>query len=174
MLDDQRWLFLDEVFLSNAISAALGHSGTYKKDGPKDADTIVGRALRSELRKTTVAYASPVAEETHTQNVRAFAQSISDSCAECLTVDGLRFGVAHKALNLYLKFLWCDKRIPIPPHCPFDGKVIGKLKLPLGSEWRWTIGTEKDYRAWVAAAKIAAGTQPLAEWELHLWNPAQQ
>jgi hypothetical protein len=60
----------------------------------------------------------------------------------------------------------------MPPHCPFDDGMIRKLnkKLPRDCGRTWTRGTEKDYRAWIVAAKIVAGTQPLAEWELRLWT----
>jgi hypothetical protein len=171
---DRKWLFLDEVFLSNAIGAALGHSGTYKKEGgPKDKSEILGRALIAQLRKLAAAYSVPVDEEEHINNIRALAKNISAGCAECLKGGGLRFGVAHKALNVYLKFLWCEGRITMPPHCPFDDGMIKKLNkhLPRGCGRQWTRGTEGDYRAWVTAAKVLAGTKPLAEWELELYTP---
>ncbi len=175
MPDDRRWLFLDEVFLSNSISAALGRSGTYKKDGPKNADVLLGSALRAELRKLAACYSGPegtqpVGPEEHIQKIAALVEAIKTSCAACLEDGSLRFGVAHKALNVYLKFLWCEGRIPMPPHCPFHGEMIAKLKLPTGCERRWTHGTEKDYRAWITAAEIEAGTEPLARWELCLWT----
>lgn len=81
--------------------------------------------------------------------------------------DRFRIGVAQKALNLYLKYLWCLDRIPVPPHCPFDSTVLRELEL----EFSWTRSSKiEDYKSWVEHAKVAAGTKTLAEWELQLWN----
>jgi hypothetical protein len=85
----------------------------------------------------------------------------------------LFFGVAQKALNLYLKYLWCWDPNFIPPHCPFDDKIIKALgALPVGVDTKWTTSNSvPSYRAWVAAARTIAGTnQSLAEWELEVWS----
>ena len=39
----------------------------------------------------------------------------------------LFFGVAQKALNIYLKYLWCSNFDVRPPHCPFDYDIISRL-----------------------------------------------
>jgi hypothetical protein len=40
-----------------------------------------------------------------------------------------RVGTAQKALNLYLKYLWCLGEIKTPPHCPFDRGIIQMLPV---------------------------------------------
>ena len=168
MAAGRKWLFLNEAFLSNGISAALGRNKTCRENGLKDKSEILGRALRTALINLAAQYSSPVGEEEHIQKIAELAAGISTSCAECLK-NGFGFGAAHKAVNVYLKFLWCEFRIAMPPHCPFDDGMIRRLKLPRGCGRKWTRGTEQDYRAWVAGAKQDAGTEPLALWELRQW-----
>ena len=57
----------------------------------------------------------------------------------------------------------------MPPHCPFDSRII--QKLPPIDRLNWTqLDDMKDYSRLVAAARAAAGTLPLAEWELRVYN----
>ncbi len=141
-MSDQQWKFLEEVFLSNSINAALGHSSTYASPSRANSETL-GKVLRSELRDLAKGYASVVSEEAHIQNIAKLTNCVTNRCAPLLKGRFLRFGVAHRALNLYLKFLWCAGRIPAPPHCPFDGNVIAELhtlqKLPANlRDLSWT------------------------------------
>ncbi len=48
--------------------------------------------------------------------------------------NGFRVGIAQKALNLYLKYLWCLGKITEPPHCPFDSIIISEIKCNI----KWT------------------------------------
>lgn len=172
-MSDQAWNFLEEVFLSNSISAALGRSSTYESPSSANSEAL-GKVLRSELCELVKEYASPVLEESHIQNIAKLAHHVTGCCAPLLKGGYLRFGVAHKALNLYLKFLWCAGRIPAPPHCPFDGKVIAELhklrKLPANlRDLSWTQMNEATYRELVSAAKERLKDEPLAKWELRTW-----
>ena len=102
----------------------------------------------------------------------------------------MKFGRAQKFFNMYFKFMWCAGKIPTPPHCPFDRKILyGKLppdrdkfwnkwggmevlsaKKKHEHIWTWTLSDcEGDYWVWVAAAehrKKEIGYRSLAEWEL--------
>jgi hypothetical protein len=49
----------------------------------------------------------------------------------------MRIGLAQKALNLYLKYLWCLGEIHEPPHCPLDSIVLGQV--PGCKDVRWTL-----------------------------------
>src|SRR5208282_1517190 len=85
-------------------------------------------------------------------------------------------GRAQKALNLFLKYLWCIGEICEPPHCPFDSVIIAKL--PKGTCPSWTkLDRIGDYRNLVEAAKkfVAETKDPaddssLATWELRKYN----
>jgi hypothetical protein len=172
-MSDRGWKFLEEVFLSNSISAALGHSSTYESPSMANSETL-GKVLRSELCDVAKGYASTVIEAAHIQNIAKLADRVTNRCAPLLKGGRLRFGVAHKALNLYLKFLWCAGRIPEPPHCPFDGKVIAELhrlrKLPANlRDLSWTQMNEATYRELVSAARERLKEESLSEWELRNW-----
>jgi hypothetical protein len=84
-----------------------------------------------------------------------------------------RIGIAQKALNLYLKYLWCVGLIPMPPHCPFDSSIIGHL--PECMNFNWTaIDSIDDYQKLVNSARKKADDKPIAEWELELWLTSVQ
>jgi hypothetical protein len=83
-----------------------------------------------------------------------------------------RIGSAQKALNLYLKYLWCLGKICSPPHCPFDRQIIASLPNYTGPSWTKLV-REEDYRALVEAAKAKAQDSSLAAWELRIYNNAK-
>jgi hypothetical protein len=133
--------FLESVFLSNtlrdafATRARIGGRRIYRDKKPTDgARTVVGNALKSKLRSLAWQYYSrKVDDVTHIRNIAALARFVSTTSGVFLNGGTLFFGVAQKALNLYLKCLWCWDPNFIPPHCPFDDKIIKSLKaLPVG------------------------------------------
>ncbi|MGA2876853.1 MAG: hypothetical protein ABSE82_15135 [Nitrososphaerales archaeon] len=175
--------FLEDVFLSNVLSAALviRKGRRVFKDTPTPLESAEREefrgALKSELLKLAKRYSSAVEEEVHIDNIRGLAKDLSDTYGKLLDGD-LLLGRAQKALNLYLKYLWCEGLIVCPPHCPFDNDVISALRklLPKDCERRWTHADKADtYREWVKAAKVLAEKkgQSLSEWELEVWAAAQ-
>lgn len=175
-MTDEQWRFLENEFLTLSIAGALQRSSTYSTEDEKERDKVRGE-LRSGLCNLAAQYSNEIDPEAHIKNIETLARQVSVSCASLLNGDHLRFGIAQKAVNLYLKYLWCAGRIPSPPHCPFDNNVInvnGRLDLPSGCERRWTQADKPEhYRDWVAAAAKKAKGISLADWELHLWNTAQ-
>jgi len=81
-------------------------------------------------------------------------------------------GRAQKALNVYLKSLWCLGRISDPPpHYPFDRRIlVDVLKL---KDTKWTAMNDvEEYQRWVSKARAAANGLSPAEWELREWSRA--
>ena len=173
-MTDPQWRFLEDVFLSNAIGVSFSvraGGGIYLKGATGDQRLELRGAVRRELLRLAHGYSVSVIEEQHIQNISELASSVSRTCEPALHDGCFRFGIAQKALNVYLKYLWCADRIPIPPHCPFDAIIIGKLKLTLGCPDQWTkIVDAAPYREWVSAARLVAGAKSLAEWELGVWQ----
>lgn len=134
-MTELQWHFLDGEFLTLTINGALQRSSTYATESDHDRETV-RRKLKSNLREIAKSYSAAVGEEQHIRNIQELASRLNRDCARFLNGGCLRFGIAQKALNLYLKYLWCPGRIPLPPHCPFDDRVIngvngkGKLDLP--------------------------------------------
>jgi hypothetical protein len=168
----QRWDFLESEFLTSSINAALQHSSTYatKKETERG---IVRRELRLGLCKLARKYVNQVNEKNHLRNIQRLINRVEKSCAPFLKNSHLRFGVAQKALNLYLKYLWCEGEVKAPPHCPFDYSIIQQL----GFRDKWTRVKDKAiYLKWVRKgekARDAENYESLAEWELHAWSAAQ-
>jgi hypothetical protein len=107
-LDSEQWSFLQGEYLSLSISAALGHSGTYKEeeelppkaDGQPDKNgpAAVGKAFRTKLCELAELYkARSIKSDEHIRNINKLAKSVSEACPEYLRKGCPRFGVAAKS-----------------------------------------------------------------------------
>ena len=105
--------FIETGLLSDTISGAFQHATVYNDQANVDARQRLGVALRKKLKELSVLY---------------FHGAVGGR---------FRIGVAQKALNLYLKHLWCLDWIYEPPHCPFDNGII-RLLRPTPRETLWT------------------------------------
>ena len=169
--------FLKSEFLTLSVRGALEHSNTYKLASDR-VRAQLRRMLRKKLNEVANRYKHPVAnrykypvsDAEHEANIREVADAVTSKFADYLVGRRFRIGIAQKALNLYLKYLWCAKKIPMPPHCPFDRLIVSKL--PKGEQLNWTqIQTIKRYKRLVRAARKKADGLSLAEWELESWEP---
>lgn len=170
--------FLITIALANTVIAAFSRATVYTKDATEEQRSELREALKTELRALGNRYrTSTPSDDEHMDNLRHLADQISRSFGDVLAGRRLRLGVAQKALNLYLKFLWCMGEITEPPHCPFDRTVL-EAAPPLDRarpHQPWTRMDEEDeYRRWLAAARAAAGKEPLPEWELGVWAAISQ
>jgi len=133
--------------------------------------------LRSKLQHYAETYKQNVSPEQHIANIRELASSLSTRYADILE-GNLSFGIAAKALNTYLKSRWCADGTIQPTHCPFDDRVLKRIRprkkrgQPSTFRSTWTDATEEHYREWVDLAEKVAGGVPLSEWELKLWQEA--
>jgi hypothetical protein len=178
----EQWRFLEDVvFASESRRQSLvgrGSGDVYKTIIPSEQDAVrfeIERALLDfSARYPGSTVDAKVEEDAHVGNIIELAGRVSQEVGKYLVGDnGLTVGRAQKALNLYLKYLWCTGRKLEPPHCPFDGNVIKKLnklkKLPSGFE-PWTAMADKDkYCELVKEAKDRV-EESLAVWELREWN----
>ncbi len=110
-----------------------------------------------------------VPHEEHVQNSAKVSEAMSRKHGRCLLNGRFRIGVAQKALNLYLKYLWCLGEVTEPPDCPFDRIVISALEGC--DDVNWTqfddLGT---YERLVKAAREIASEKSLAAWELEYYS----
>jgi len=56
----------------------------------------------------------------------------------------------------------------MPPHCPFDSIIIGCFPEFTGMNWT-QLDNIDDYKKLVKAARDAAQSETIAEWELEIW-----
>jgi hypothetical protein len=170
-MHDPKWLFLQGNFQYLTILASFQRSHIYAADATWEQ----GLALRTELCANLVdlaqQYTVPVGDEQHLRNIGELCDHLTERCSPTLKAGRFRIGIGQKALNLYLKYLWCAGRIAMPPHCPFDRNIISRLALDEDITWT-TLDSVDDYRMLVAAARRVAGAEPLAEWELRVFEEA--
>lgn len=151
-----------------SLNGALGRSGTYSESATEKDKNLFGIALREKLDEISSGYQSMVMEEEHLSNIKRLSNELSSRFHHCLKNGRFRIGIAQKALNLYLKYLWGANLIVSPPHCPFDSIVI--KELPDCRDLKWTsIDDIEDYSRLVKAARREAKDKPLPQWELEVW-----
>lgn len=171
-MDREKKTFLAEEFFQMAMRGALQRSRTYKK-GTSDRDRgQLRQSLKDALRDVATRHTQTVSEGEHYRRLTDIADTLTDAHAKILLGNRMRIGVVQKAVNLYLKYLWCVGAIHMPPHCPFDNVVIRALRSAGGyAGLDWTRLTSIDeYKALVVACRRAAGGVALAEWELRIFN----
>lgn len=157
--------FLLEQALQSSIIASLQHTSVYSPQADDLGRKSLSRTIRSNLQEIVKQYSVLVPEEEHVQNIIKLSLVVSTKCGAALLNGRFRIGIAQKALNLYLKYLWCLDQIPTPPHCPFDSRIMAKL--PSNIQVPWTrIDDITIYISLVNAAKQVAAGLSLAEWEL--------
>lgn len=170
-MNNHRNRFLRNEFLTMSLLGALGRSNTYLENTPDKTRSGFRKALRKKLDELARRYEVLVTEEEHIANIEELVSELSSGFSDCLKGGRFRIGIAQKALNLYLKYLWCVDIIPAPPHCPFDSNVI--KRLPDCDDISWTgLDEVEDYKRLVEAAKRQTGEKLLPEWELEIWNGA--
>ena len=164
---------MKNVLHSSAIMAALQRSKTYSHAARGSDRKKFRDALKQRLTKLSKKYRRRVTDSEHVANIEDLATKLSTECSQVLYEGRFRIGSAQKALNSYLKYLWCTDKIPTPPHCPFDGIVISKL--PSCKRIKWTLLDDiSEYKQIVSAARKEAGEKTLAQWELEEFNKAWQ
>ena len=166
------WKFMHEISLANCVSAAVQRGASiYRGSATGDQKAQFRSSLKRKLKALGTSYRTrTVSEAKHLRSICNLARQLSKRYARVLAPEGLVIGRAQKALNLYLKYLWCLGKLPEPPHCPFDRKVIDHLGLR--SPVAWTkIRTKAEYVGLVACARRVAKRESLAQWELRIWRP---
>jgi hypothetical protein len=165
--------FLRNEFLTMSVLGALGRSRTYSESASEKDKSRLRDALRKSLEEMARDYISSVNEEKHLSNIASLSDYLTSHFHRCLRNKRFRIGIAQKALNLYLKYLWCEGLIPLPPHCPFDSRVISRIP---GCNFKFTsIDSIDDYLKLVKAArqKAKSNKKSLPEWELEIFEDSR-
>ena len=165
--------FLRDEFFSLTLMGTVQRAGVYKPNTPEKKRKEFQSTLREWLEQIVQSYKEKISEDAHIKNILELSNHLSTVHADILQCGRFRIGQAQKALNLYLKYLWCLRRIAESPHCPFDYQIISKLPSYDGPKWT-IIDKVEDYRKLVAAAKANAGELSLSRWELETYNNAKQ
>lgn len=163
--------FLSDVVFGITLAGTVQRGKVYRREATTSERNRFRLALRAALENLAEQYRAPVNDDRHVTNIKNLAQTLSKQYPQALTGSRFRIGSAQKALNLYLKMLWCFDRIPTPPHCPFDAIVLSHV--PGCELLRWTqLDSLPEYRRIVRCARSETNGVSLAEWELHLYTAA--
>ena len=160
--------FIIQTFLSNTQSSSFQRGCVYVEDIYEQDKQPFVIAFHDKLKSLKEKYQETVSEKDHIKNIIQFQDELTEEFPTILRNERMRLGTAQKAVNLYLKFLWCLGDIKMPPHCPIDGKVLTEI----GANVRWTeLDDVEEYRGIIDLIRIEAGNQSIAEWELEFWQP---
>jgi hypothetical protein len=174
--DSKKQLFLrcvsvnaKEDAIGNSLRAAFRRNPTYAV--PLWHRAPFREAFTNEIIAHGELYRNRMKESEHNQFIQDIAIRLSAEYGSVLQNGSLRIGIVQKALNLYLKIIWClDPDWPIPPHCPIDRRVLSAA----GINGNWTqldsIAIYKDWVSRLRAHAARAGYSSLAQWELDFWN----
>jgi hypothetical protein len=165
----ERRRFLHDELFSLTLMATVQRGRLYAPNVNGDRRAEFQKSLRQQLERLAKQYGGSVSESAHLRNIECLSARLSESHSSILREGRFRVGSAQKALNLFLKYLWCMGEIRIPPHCPFDRGVIQRLPPRVRRNWT-EIERLDQYKALVEAAKRIAAPSSLAEWELALYN----
>src|SRR5208283_2210213 len=153
--------------------ATVQRGDVYAAEAPESARNRFRSDLRRKLAEMASDYRTAVAENLHLRNISALTDYLTKVHSAALKDGRFRIGSAQKALNLYLKYLWCIGAIVEPQHCPFDSQIIKHLRGFADVRWT-TLDDIEHYKRLVAAAKSAAGPLSIAQWELDVYNAAMR
>ena len=160
--------FLFGEYFGLSLQAATQRAGIWADGVPETDRRELHFHLRDLLKKTVEQYVTPVDDATHNKTIERIANSLTRRHAGLLVDHRFRIGPTQKALNLYLKYMWCAGHIAMPPHCPIDAVVLKAVKLAPPVIWTKMYSIHQ-YTDVIAALKAVAAPLPLAEWELREW-----
>lgn len=167
--------FLRQTALFNAIGAAFQRAGIYTKDASPEAKAALRADLEKYLCSLERQFQRTVTFQEHFKYIDSLANDLSRTHARFLKERRFRVGVAQKALNIYLKLIWCYGWIPEPPHCPIDSVVLAEIG---DTKTKWTkIRSIDAYRAAIEAICVyvrqQADGKSIAQWELEVWTTSK-
>ena len=110
-----------------SIAGAFQRANIYAPNSLKASKKAFKKDLKIYLEQLIKdQYYNEVNELTHIANIHALSD-YSKKFDTLLKNGKLNFGVSQKILNLFLKYIWCLKLIPMPPHFPVDRLIQVKL-----------------------------------------------
>jgi hypothetical protein len=173
--------FLINQAIASSIISAFQHAGVYgaglKANDPRK--NSLRKELVDRLRSLGEKYHEPVTGEEHCRNIEGLADTLTKRYkgTDLLRNDRFRIGIAQKALNVYLKNLWCLGEITTaPPHCPLDRQIIDRLGMKSSerAEYDWTkLDDIERYKELISLCDKKArekGSRNIAEWELEVYE----
>jgi hypothetical protein len=166
-MNGAQWRFVHEEILTMSLMAAFAHVRVYKSGSTNAERRNLQKTLKRELTRLSDEYRSVIGEPQHLENIQNLATKIADDPSAIREDGKFWIGPAQKALNLYLKYLWCFDQIVEPPHCPLDAKILAMApKRSKVRKVRWTrLEKASDYMECINALRKIAEPKSLTQWE---------
>ncbi len=169
MVNTEQDSFIYSQVIMMTLAATLQRNKVYSSNTSEDSRKRVRKGIEQELTLIKDRYTQPVSEEDHEKNIVCLSNTISSKYKKYLSEERFRIGTAQKALNLFLKYLWCLGKAWEPPHFPIDAIMLEKI--PGGKSVRWTkLDSINEYKAIIKKAKTVTDGKSLANWELYEYN----
>lgn len=163
-----QWHFIQSELLTWSVTAAFARARIYATQAGESARGAVRDEVKQRLLLLEPRYRERVDDAEHVANIGSLAAVVTHEHAANLQNGVFRIGPAQKALNLYLKYLWCLQKIVEPPHCPVDAIVLRAAGV---KDVAWTqIATLEAYLDCIKALRRKAQPRSLAAWELEMWQ----
>jgi hypothetical protein len=160
--------FLLSAALIDSHRSAFQRANVYSKDAEQvDRDEFV-KLFRKKLISLEKVYAEGVSEVDHIKNLIMFKEELSADFPKVLADGRMLLGVAQKAVNLYVKYLWVLDFIPQPPHCPVDRIILNKVGI---NNINWTtLDNVDEYWSVIETIRKVADKNKLSipEWECNV------
>jgi hypothetical protein len=166
--------FLKAQLFQMTVAATMQRNRVYAGTATEVDRADFRVSLRKQLDLVTPSYDTSVDHTKHEENISLMADALSRSHAGILADGRFRIGTSQKALNLWLKYLWCSNFLLLePPHCPFDRIIIQSHLPEKVRHINWTtLDNMPDYGLlWQAAREAAeAKSISIAQWELNAYG----
>lgn len=170
-MDEEYLKYNQDNFINNEVwqltfGGAFQRANVYVKNTNDKEKGFFKVKTRGLIESQFQYYRDGVVDERyHLDNIKGVVD-FSSHFSAIFEGGRIKYGVAQKMYNLYLKYQWTLGRIPEPPHFPVDRIIQEKLG---GKIINWTsLDAEEDYMQIIERARAIAQKEnlSLAEWEL--------
>ena len=170
-LEQEKEYFLKNQFWAATISASFARAKVYTSESGVKITDNQKNDFKKALFKCVEGLVETeylnrnINEVEHIKNIQKLQECVNAEHISILPEKGLKFGVAQKLLNLYLKYLWCSNKLKYsPPHFPLD-RLIQENNVRVN--WTDLKCDEKKYSEVINDLCKGEGK---AEWELVKYN----
>lgn len=168
--------FLTSELWILAWGASVQRAKLYREKDSTDSSSNIQNTFREDVikfvtEKIIPQYVQGCSEEQHYANIESVIAHANKVNPGILGVEGYKYGVAQKLLNLALKYFWCLGLVSEPHHCPIDRIIISKTKL--SGKINWTQITRRyEYEQIIQEVKRLATKTGLSvpHWELKYYS----
>lgn len=163
------------VALSKSWGAAVGHNLLYKET------CALGASVRKEIHSTwTKLVDQPAFQKMNSEQYEnSFLQLQIEMNAKWGEHIYFRLSHAQKGLSVYMKHLWCMRKISEPAQCPVDKVILSEItknnayKCLQNKAWT-KIDSISEHQEIILAIESIAVTakKTIAQWELDTFLPS--